>query len=190
MYKIFLDKNKVFECNVKIEGASLDQSEARLLLESDNFTLSFKGEIKSDGTVKIPINKLKGILKENFTGKISLEIIAEDTVFKPWESEYQTDISKKVEVKFDNKLSESAEEPIVVSSKPKMSFSIVPDDFDTKIHLDEIFKILEKHNVNRRNLVQNKKVFNKLVETYCSINYINNDNNISSIKKDLIKNIK
>lgn len=188
MYKILLDKNKVFECNVKIEGAALDQSEARLLLETEDFTLSFKGNIKSDGTVKIPINKLKGILKENYTGKISLEIIAEDTVFKPWESEYQTDVSKKVEVKFDNKLSESFDEPVI--TKPKMSFSIIPDEFDTKRHLDEIFKILASHKVNKKNLVQNSKVFNKLVETYCSLNYINDQKNIKSIKEDLLKNIK
>lgn len=188
MYKIFLDKNKVFECNVTIEGASLDQSEARLLLESEDFTLTFKGKINSDGTVKIPINKLKGILKENYKGKISLEVIAEDTVFKPWESDYQTDVSKKVEVKFENKINESFEEPVI--SKPKMTFSIVPDEFDTQKHLQEIFKILESHKVNRKNLVENKKVFNKLVETYCSLNYINKEENILSIKKDLINKLK
>jgi hypothetical protein len=191
MYKIFLDKNKVFECNIKIEGASLDDSEARLLLESENFTLTFKGKINLDGTVKIPINKLKGVLKENYTGKITLEVIAEDTVFKPWEGEYQTDVSKKVEVKFGDDLSESVKEPVVVEEKkPKVTFSIVPDEFDTKNHIKEIFKILESHKVNRKNLVENKKVFNKLVETYCSLNYINNPDNVLSIKKDLIKNIK
>jgi hypothetical protein len=189
MYKIFLDKNKTFQCNVKIEGAALDQSEARLLLESENFTLTFKGKINSDGTVKIPINKLKGILKENYTGKIILEVIAEDTVFKPWESDYQTDISKKVEVEFDNKLTESIEESIK-ETKPKMTFTIKPDEFDTKRHIDEIFKILESHKVNRKNLLQNKKVFNQLVETYCNLNYINDVNDINSIKKDLLHNIK
>jgi hypothetical protein len=188
MYKLFLDKSKVFECNVKIEGASLNQSEVRLLLESDDFTLTFKGDIKSDGTVKIPINKLKGILKENYRGKISLEVIAEDTVFKPWESEYQTDVSKKVEVKFDSKVNESFEEP--VAQKPKMTFSIIPDEFDTKRHINEIFKILNDHKVNKRNLVQNTKVFNKLVEKYCSLNYINDEKNVKSIKEELLKNIK
>jgi hypothetical protein len=185
MYKIFLDKNKIFECIVKIEGAALDKSEARLFIESDNFTLTFKGEIKSDGLVEIPINKLKGILKENYTGKIYLEVVAEDTVFKPWESEYKTDVSKKVEVK----LTESKEEPELIY-KPKMSFSIIPDEFDTKQHIKEINKILESHKVNRKNLIQNKKVFNKLVETYCSLNYINNVDNVQSIKKDLINNLK
>lgn len=185
MYKLFLDKNKVFECNVNIEGAALDKSEVRLMVESEDYTLSFKGNIKSNGSVKIPISKLKGILKENTKGKIYLEVIAEDTVFKPWESEYETDISKKVEVK----LTESIEVPEVVS-KPKISFSIIPDEFDTKKHLDEIQKILQKNNVNKKNLIQNKGIFNKLVETYCSLNYINNPDNIKAIKESLINNFK
>jgi len=187
MYKIFLDKNKVFECNVAIEGASLDSSEVRLLLEAENFSLTFKGKIHSNGIVKIPINKLKGILKENYKGKITLEVIAEDTVFKPWESEYITDVSKKVEVKFENKINESSEE--IKEKSPKITFSIVPDEFDTQQHLKEIFKILDSRGVNRKNLLQNKTVFNKLVETYCSLNDINNLENVRSIKKDLIKNI-
>jgi len=188
MYTIFLDKTKIFECNVNIEGASLSQSEARLLLETENFTLSFKGDIKSDGTVKIPINKLKGILKENFTGNISLEVIAEDTVFIPWKSEYHTDVSKKVEVKFDNDLKES--ENIKVEPKPKMTFSIRPDEFDTKMHIYEISKILNKNNVSKKTLGNHMSAFNKLVETYCSLNYITDPENVGSIKKQLLKDIK
>jgi hypothetical protein len=184
MYKIFLDKNKIFQCNVMIEGASLAQSEARLLLETDDFTLTFRGDIKPDGTVSIPINKLKGIIKEDYTGKISLEVIAEDTIFRPWQNQFHTDVSKKVAVKMDESLTEA---PIEI--KPKMTFSIIPDKFDTEAHLKEITKILESHNVTKKNLVQNKKVFNKLVETYCSLNFINNPDNIESIKKDLINNI-
>lgn len=189
MYKIFLDKSKIFQCNINIEGASLNESEARLLLETENFTLSFKGKINSDGSVKIPISKLKGIVEENYSGKISLEVIAEDTVFKPWEDKYETDISKKVQVNFnDTELKES----FVSESKPKMSISIIPDEFDTKQHLDEIFKILKNNNVNRSSLSKkdNQKVFNKLVETYCQLNYINDENNVNDIKRDLLKNIK
>ena len=98
MYKIFLDKTKIFQCNVNIEGASLDKSKARLLIETENFSLAFNGKIKPNGTVRIPINKLKGILNEEESGKISLEIIAEDTLFVPWEADYQASMSKKVEI--------------------------------------------------------------------------------------------
>jgi len=71
-----------------------------------------------------------------------------------------------------------------------MTFSIILDEFDTQKHIQEIYKILDNHKVTRKNLLQNKTVFNKLVETYCAQNYINNSDNIQVIKKDLIKNIK
>ena len=189
MYKIFLDQNKFFQCNVAIEGASLNESEARLYLEAENFTLTFKGDINSDGTVKIPIAKLKGILTENYTGKIYLEVIAEDTVFKPWQSEFTTDISKKVkvDVQNDSRLSES-----FADAKPKMLFTLKPDAFDTQQHIDEINNILKKNNVSKKSLLEkrNEVSFNKLVDRYCSENYINDLNDVKSIKRDLIHNLR
>jgi hypothetical protein len=190
MYKIFLDQNKTFQCSVQLEGAELSKSEARLFLESENFTLAFKGEINTNGTVKIPIKKLKGILTENYSGKIYLEVIAEDTVFKPWESDYVTDVAKKVSVQVENesKFTESIKEEYT----PKMKFSIIPDEFDTKLHLNEIHKILTKNNVSKKSLLErkNQEVFNKLVETYCNLNFINDSQHINSLKRDLLHNIK
>jgi len=188
MYKIFLDKTKNFQCNVNIEGAALNKSKARLLIETENFSLTFNGDIKSNGIVSIPISKLKGILNEEDKGKISLEIIAEDTVFVPWEGEYQASLSKKVEVKINESLNEDVQE--IPEEKPKMKFSMILDEFDTSHHLKEISKILENHNVNKKTLLKNKEVFNKLVEKYCSLNYIDDEKNIKSIKKDLINNLK
>jgi len=188
MYKIFLDKSKTFQCNVNIEGAALNKSKARLLIETENFSLSFNGKINPNGIVKIPINKLKGVLNEEDTGKISLEIIAEDTLFVPWEGVYKADMSKKVNVEIDESLNENVEE--ISEQKPKMSFSLILDEFDTSHHLTEISKILEKHNVNKKTLIKNKQIFNKLVEKYCSLNYINDLNNVKSIKTDLINNLR
>jgi len=188
MYKIFLDQNKFFQCNVAIEGASLKESEARLFVEAENFTLTFKGNINADGTVKIPIGKLKGILSENYTGKISLEIVADDTVFHPWESSYTTDMSKKVQVEVQSdKLSESFND-----SKPKISFTLKPDAFDTQMHIDEINGILRKNNVSKRALMEKKNeiTFNKLIERYCSENSINDLNDIRTIKKSLLNNLR
>jgi len=185
MYKIFLDQNKIFECNVNIEGASMSDSEARLFLEAENFTLSFRGKINKDGSVKIPINKLKDVLTEDYTGKIFLEVIAEDTVFVPWESKYHTDVSKKVKVSVNESLSEST-----VISKPKISFSLVEDAFNPKDHINEIYSILSKNNVNKKTLYNNQKIFNKLVETYCQLNDIMKINDIDNLKKELLKGIK
>ena len=87
MYKLFTDKTELFECNIKLEGASLKKSHARLLIESESedIALVFKGTITTDGKCKIPVKKLKGLLPENTGGNIKLEVIAEDTYFTPWE---------------------------------------------------------------------------------------------------------
>ena len=39
MYKLFTDKTEVFECNIKLEGASLKNSHARLIIESEDVNL-------------------------------------------------------------------------------------------------------------------------------------------------------
>jgi hypothetical protein len=101
MYKVYLDQNKTFECDIKIEGADSSKSEARLVLETKDFFITFKGSIQ-DGKVKIPINKLKGVLKENYQGNMSLEVIAEDTFFIPWKDTFETDTLRKVEVSFND----------------------------------------------------------------------------------------
>lgn len=183
MYKIFLDQNRIFECDVKIEGATLDESEVRLFLETENFTLSFFGEIDAEGNVKIPINKLKGILKENLTGKIFLEVIAEDTVFKPWEDLYETNLSKKVEVSVKNKLDEQTQ------VKPKISFKLKDEALDIDKHSKEIFKILENNKVDKKSLYKNTKVFNKLIERYCSNNNINEIGNKKALRSDVLKKL-
>jgi hypothetical protein len=41
MYKLFTDKTELFECNVKLEGASLKNSQARLIIESEEINLLF-----------------------------------------------------------------------------------------------------------------------------------------------------
>jgi hypothetical protein len=192
MYKIFLDKPKMFECDIKIEGAALDKSEVRLILETENFAVTFKGKITPAGTVKIPINKLKGILQEDYTGKISLEVIAEDTVFKPWESQYHTDISKKVEVKID----ESIEEPELIS-KPKISFTLKEDvdevkekPMDISKSLNGIFEILKTNKVSYKALYNNPVVFNQLIEKYCKTNSISDTKYVNEIKKQVFNIIK
>jgi len=184
MYKIFLDQPKTFECDVKIEGASMDDSKIRLFLESENFTISFNGKINKDGAVKIPIQKMKGILQEDVIGKMYLEVIAEDTVFKPWEGEYQTSISKKVQVEVNETLMESKE------IKPKISITVKEEPWDSSQHVRAIFEILKNNKVEPAKLVENKSILDKLVNTYCSKNSIFETSNIVQIKKDVLNKIK
>ena len=110
MYKLFTDKSELFECDIKLEGASLSKSKARLVVETSDYSLLFNGEISSKGKCEIPIRKLKGLIDENTTGNIRLEVIAEDTFFTPWESDFEVDASKKVTVEVK---SQQAKKPIV-----------------------------------------------------------------------------
>lgn len=97
-YSVFKDKSEDFSCDIAIEGADLTDTQARLIIESDEWTLMFNGEINNKGKCVIPIKKL-GILNEGTTGKIRLEVIADGTVFTPWEDDFKVKVSKKVAVK-------------------------------------------------------------------------------------------
>ena len=112
MYKLYTDKIENFEAKIKLEGASLKKSKARLVIESEDFDLMFKGTISKSGKVKIPVKRLRGLLDENTNGKIKLEVIAEDTYFTPWESTFKVQASKKVTVEIT-----SQSKPIITKTK-------------------------------------------------------------------------
>jgi hypothetical protein len=99
-YKVFKDKDEVFSCNIELEGVSIDNTKVRLVLETKNWNLVFNGDIDSNGRVSIPIKKLS-ILDESSSGKIKMEVIADENIFTPWEQDFVVKVSKKVMVKFD-----------------------------------------------------------------------------------------
>jgi len=96
-YNLYRDKQEIFSCEVMIEGASLNNSHARLIIECSEWNLLFNGTIDRFGKCIIPIKKLP-ILSEGANGKIKLEIIAEDTVFIPWEEDFVVKNNKHVTV--------------------------------------------------------------------------------------------
>ena len=75
MYKFFKDKQENFTCNIGIKGSSLSKTKARLILENEEYSLIFNGDIDSNGKCVIPVKKLK-ILSENLTGKLKFKIIS------------------------------------------------------------------------------------------------------------------
>jgi len=187
MYKIFTDKTEVFECNIQLEGASVKKSQARLLIESDDLSLVFKGEISSDGKCKIPIKKLKGLLDENTQGNIKLEVIAEDTYFTPWESKFMVETSKKITVEV-----KSQESPvnIITESKPKITVDKVKtaQSIQESKHVLKIIGLLRKENIHLDNISKNKVKLNTLIETYLKKNDIN-PNNIGLIIEGVLKGL-
>jgi len=96
MYNLELDQDKNFECFLKVQGTSLKKSKINLVIEANELDIKFRGSINESGKVTIPIKKLSNVLDENVTGKLYIEVIAEDTYFVPFKSDYTTSFSKKV----------------------------------------------------------------------------------------------
>ena len=141
MYKLFTDKTEIFECDISIEGASLQNSDARLIIESNDVNLLFKGKLNSSGKCQVPVKKLKGLLDENTKGNIKLEVIAEDTYFVPWESDFTVEASKRVVVEV-----KSQSGNLITESKPKIKVSGIKEEITAseKNHVVNIMKILIK----------------------------------------------
>jgi len=182
MYKLFTDKAELFECDIKIEGATLSNSTARLVVETSDYSLMFNGSISSDGKCKVPIKKLKGLIDENNKGNIKLEVIAEDTFFTPWESTFEVEQSKKVTVEIK---SQSTKKPIIETKGPRVQVSKIKEtkkinkskkvtiSESEKMHIINIMKLLIHENVNIDNLSIKKDKLNKVIATYNQFKPIN-----------------
>jgi hypothetical protein len=179
MYKLFTDKTELFECDIKIEGTSLSKSTARLVVETNEYSLMFNGKISTDGKCQIPIRKLKGLIDESSKGNIRLEVIAEDTYFTPWKSKFQVNASKKVTVEVRSQSDKKVikENKVQVSNVNKQ---ITKKDVD---HVANIMKLLVRENINMKNLHLKKNRLNKIVATYTKYKPLNEN------KKSVIKGV-
>jgi len=175
MYKLFTDKTEIFECNVQIEGASLDKSIARIVVESEELNLMFNGTIDKNGKCQIPIKKLRGILGENIKGNLKLEVIAEDAYFVPWSSAFTVEAAKKVTVEV-----KSQNANMIVESAPKVAVTGIPVKKQSKHavaipiqeHIAKLVSILIKEDFNLYNLKIKKDKLNNIVGTYLQKNKI------------------
>ena len=95
MYILYSDKNNIFECDIQLEGASLSQAFARVIVEGNDLNLIFNGKISNDGNCRIEMPKLN-MLKEG--GEMKLEVIADDMYFNPWNSDFELKKSKSITV--------------------------------------------------------------------------------------------
>jgi hypothetical protein len=120
-YKLYTDKLNKFTCNIELEGASLTNSKVRLVVESDDMTYMFNGELYNTGVCDVKIPKTKSFLPEGKTGKMYLEVIADDVYFEPWSSNFVVEQEKKVSVVVNEQ----------IESKPKLNV-IVNEQIETK----------------------------------------------------------
>ena len=162
MYKLFTDKSETFECDIKIEGASLTNSKARLVIETNDYSLLFNGKINSSGKCSIPVKKLKGLIDETSKGDIRLEVIAEDTYFTPWESKFEIEASKKVTVEVKSQ-----------TAKPLLKENVQVENIKQEVtqketdHVVNIMKLLVREDISIKNLSIKKDRLNKVIATYC-----------------------
>ena len=164
MYTLYTDKQELFECSISLEGASVKNSQARLIVESDNLNLLFKGTIDSNGKCTVPIKKLKNLLEESTKGKIRLEVIADDTYFTPWESDFEVETSRKVTVEVK---SQSNKDTIA-----EVKTGVVVKDIKVGDHIQNVSKMLVKENINIHNMSKNKNRLNGIIASYLKTNKI------------------
>lgn len=163
MYTFFTDKSEVFECKISLQGASYNNSKARLVLESDNMNFIFYGKINSEGKCTVPVNKLKNYLSEDTKGTVKLEVIAEDTFFEPWSDKFEVKTGKKVTVEVKSNNTDTSVEhegpaKVMVSEIKNIKSKVNKLSAIT----EEFIKLLNKRNITIYNLSENKKTLNTL----------------------------
>jgi hypothetical protein len=96
MYTFYRDKEETFECNVSISGASINNTSARLIIDTPSLNIVLYGKLR-DNKCLVSIPKMT-MFNEGTRGQVRLEIIVDDTLFVPWESSCVIEGSKSVQV--------------------------------------------------------------------------------------------
>lgn len=164
MYTLYTDKQELFECSISLEGASVKNSKVRLVVEADNLNLLFKGTIDSNGKCTVPIRKLKNLLEESTKGKIKLEVIADDTYFTPWESDFEVETARKVTVEVKSQTNKNT----LTENKT----GVTVKNIKVGDHIQNLSKMLVKENINVNNMSKNKDKLNNIIASYLKTNKI------------------
>ena len=188
MYKLYTDKPETFECEVSVRNASLKNSMARLVVESaEGVNFVFNGKIEGDKCT-IPIRRLKGLLNENSKGNMHLEVIVEDTYFRPWKSDFIVEEHTSVKVKVNEAIQSNTHKPMVEIKSPVKEIKVIKigkKGANTWIPLHEITQLCEKFNIKKSNIVQKKEEFRNLIREYFDSNP-----DFSAQKSTILNNLK
>ena len=116
-----LDHDNELLFKVMIEGTREADTQCRLMVERDEYSYAFPGEIQESGEVVVIIPALEKAMKEG-TYDAKLEVIVDDRVFEPLK--FHAEFTKSVKVTAESvtrrrtrKVSASAE---IISSAPKI----------------------------------------------------------------------
>jgi hypothetical protein len=141
-YTIYLDKEENFLCEASIKNSSYKNASARLIIESEDVNLVFYGNIDKN-TINVPIKSLKKYFTENDNAKIKLEVIVENQLIIPWESEVVFDNYNKVEIK---EIKSTKASPIVeVKIKESSSkFTVETKEKNKKSPREELLSVINE----------------------------------------------
>jgi hypothetical protein len=166
-YRLYTDKNDEFSCEISVKNASMKNSIARLVVESlEGPSFIFNGKIEGDKCT-IPIKRLKGLLEENDRGNMHLEVIVEDTYFKPWADSFVVEEHTSVKVKVNENI-QSSNKPMVkvkMVSKPKLQ-----NKKDINIPLKEISYICDRFGIRKNNIKNKKSELYQILKEYFKSN--------------------
>jgi len=185
MYTLHIDQEKNFECSLKVQGASIKKSTVNLVVESADMDFKFKGKIDDNGKVTIPIRKLKHVLEDGAAGSLYLEVIAEDTYFVPFKSEYITEISKKVEFVESVVKPAPISKPTVTMISSAPSTKTGPKVTTPKQHANRLIKQLIENKLSLFRPSDQKKI-RALISKYVLVNNIVETNLAKQIIGEII----
>ena len=130
---------------------------------------------------KKALKKLKGLLPESAKGQISLEVIAEDTYFRPWQSDFAVETAKKVTVEVH-----SQSKPLIESTKPTVKVKDLPVTLSEKQHVINIMRVLISENINLKNLSVKRTKLNTVIAEYIQSNPVEQEQ-VQPIVEKVIK---
>ena len=169
MYTLYTDKSEDFKCNIKVDGANISNTTARLVLENSNLNILFEGTIDSNGICIVPIKQLKNILPEGIEGKMKLEVIADGTFFSPWEDDFIIKVNKKVtvEVKNDTSINTIKEDIVNVKVTNIIKQKPITNKITTKsTHRKVMEAILQKKGITLTNFSEDIHTSKPLIKAY------------------------
>jgi len=181
MYTLFSDKKEDFKCKVEVEGSSLTETSARLVLKGSGKNILFEGDIASDGMCTIPIKGLRSMFNEGEKGQMVLEVITDGAYFSPWEDDFNIKLSKNVTVEV---IGEQKKEPVretvkveVQKPKRKKTSSMI------------VAEQLKGNGINMKNILSNKKMVKEVITQLEESNKIKPINDTNTFIRKIIKHL-
>ena len=187
-YILYTDRKENFSCDIALEGAKISDSFARIILETKDVNYVFNGSINVEGKCEIPIRALKGLLDVRDSGNMVLEVVADDTYFRPWESPFMVDAHTKLEVKI-NEQSQPSKPKIQVSVNTKKVETPKPKKLTLSEAKKDMYNILSKNKINKGNFGKNKTKAQKLFTEYFTDKKISNKDTKNKILKEVVESI-